>query len=139
MDELVIRAGVAEDLAGVARVQAESPEAAGWPVDDYLSYSLDVVERGGEIVGFLVTRCLIEGEAEVLNVAVARSARRQGIGRLLLQAAFERWPGAWFLEVRESNAAARACYRELGFREVGVRPGYYKNSPEGGIVMVRGK
>jgi len=139
MEEVVIRDGRAGDLMGIAAIQAESPEVPGWPVEDYLSYQLDVAEHAGEIVGFLVTRRLVEGEAEVLNVAVARSARRRGVARRLLRQAMARWPGAWFLEVRESNLGAQACYRELGFREVGKRPGYYLsregNSTEGGIVM----
>ena len=139
MEEPVIREGRAEDLAGVAAVQAESPEAPAWRVEEYLAYQLDVAERGGEIVGFLVTRRLVEGEAEVLNVAVALRARRQGVARRLLRLAMGRWPGEWYLEVRESNAGARACYQQLGFREAGRRPGYYasgnENSAEVGMVM----
>jgi len=33
-----------------------------------------------------------------------------------------------FLEVRASNAAALALYRSAGFREIGVRRGYYQNA-----------
>jgi ribosomal-protein-alanine N-acetyltransferase len=46
-----------------------------------------------------------------------------------------RWPGAHFLEVRESNTGARQLYERLGFEAVGSRPGYYENPPESGIVM----
>jgi len=139
MEEVLIRDGAAGDLIGIAAVQAECPEAPSWRAEDYLSYRLDVAEHAGEIVGFLATRRLVEGEAEVLNLAVAKSARRQGVARRLLQQAMARWPGAWFLEVRESNLGAQACYQGLGFRQTGTRPGYYAsgdgNSPEGGIVM----
>ena len=143
MEELVIREGTAEDLAGVAAVQAGSPTAPDWRVEEYLGYQLDVADRGGEAVGFVVTRQLVEGEAEVLNLAVAPGARRQGVARRLLACAMGRWPGKWYLEVRESNLGAREFYQQLGFREVGKRPGYYPmkngNAPEGGIVMEWGK
>jgi ribosomal-protein-alanine N-acetyltransferase len=46
-----------------------------------------------------------------------------------------RWPGTHFLEVRESNAAARRLYESLGFEQVGERPAYYENPAETGIVM----
>ena len=46
-----------------------------------------------------------------------------------------RHPGDHFLEVRQSNTAALTLYRTLAFAEVGVRPGYYENPTEPGIVM----
>lgn len=140
---VVVRPGTPADLTAVADVQAQAPEAAGWRVEDYLTHQLDVAEMAGNVVGFLVTRRLLEGESEVLNLAIAPAYRRQGVARTLLAAAFERWPGTWFLEVRASNRAAQECYRKLGFRNVGIRPGYYRtddgNSPEEGIVMEKGK
>ena len=143
MEQLVIRPGTPADLAAVAGLQVQAPEAAGWRVEDYLTYQLDVAEIAGNLVGFLVTRRLVEGESEVLNLAIAPAYRRQGIARTLLAAAFERWPGSWFLEVRASNEPAQECYRKLGFRKVGIRPGYYRTedgkSPEQGIVMEKRK
>jgi ribosomal protein S18 acetylase RimI-like enzyme len=61
--------------------------------------------------------------------------RRLGVATELLRAEIARWPGAHFLEVRESNIAARSLYEGLGFQAVGTRPGYYDNPPETGIVM----
>ena len=143
MEQFVIRPGTFADLAAVAGLQAQAPEAAGWRVEDYLAYQLDVAEHAGIVVGFLVTRRLVEGESEVLNLAIHPGHRRQGIARTLLAAAFERWPGRWFLEVRASNEGAQECYRKLGFRKVGIRDGYYRtedgNSSEKGIVMEKGK
>jgi [ribosomal protein S18]-alanine N-acetyltransferase len=40
------------------------------------------------------------------------------------------------LEVRRSNVGALALYRELGYRQVGVRPNYYVDEGEDAIVMV---
>ncbi|MBY0507323.1 MAG: GNAT family N-acetyltransferase [Bryobacteraceae bacterium] len=143
MEELLIRPGTAADLPAIAALQASVPEAADWPVEDYLTYHLDLAVRGGVLAGFLVTRRLTDDEAEILNLAVAPSARRQGVASQLLAAAFARWPGDWFLEVREFNARAQACYEKVGFFIAGRRPNYYSvtnaNSREGGIVMVRRK
>lgn len=143
MEQPVIRDGTAEDLAAVAGLQAAAKEAMNWPVHEYLTYQLDVAEVAGEVVGFLVTRRLIEGEAEVLNLAVKSTHRRRGVGRKMLERALERWPGDWFLEVRASNFGAQSCYEGLGFRRVGIRPGYYRtedgNSMEEGIVMEKRK
>ena len=143
MEQLVIRPGTPADLAAVAHIQAQAPEAADWRVEDYLAYQLDVAEIAGNLVGFLVTRRLVEGESEVLNLAIDPGHRRKGIARALLASAFARSPGRWFLEVRASNEAALECYRKLGFQNVGIRPGYYRtedgNSSEEGIVMEKGK
>lgn len=143
MEQLVIRPGTLADLAAVAHIQSQASGAADWRVEDYLAYQLDVAGHAGKIVGFLVTRCLVEGESEVLNLAIHPGHRRQGIARALLASAFARSPGRWFLEVRASNEGALECYRKLGFQNVGIRPGYYRtedgNSPEEGIVMEKGK
>jgi ribosomal-protein-alanine N-acetyltransferase len=68
-------------------------------------------------------------EAELLTLAVAPAARRQGLGRRLLAAGLEaaaRRGAAWaFLEVAADNAPARALYAATGFVEVGRRRGYY--------------
>ncbi len=40
-----------------------------------------------------------------------------------------------FLEVRESNTAAQALYRKLGFVEIGRRSKYYDDPEETAIVM----
>ncbi|MBN4046825.1 ribosomal protein S18-alanine N-acetyltransferase [bacterium AH-315-P07] len=42
------------------------------------------------------------------------------------------------LEVRESNHAARAMYTQFGFKEIGLRKGYYAKSGEDAIVMQLG-
>ena len=78
---------------------------------------------------------MADKEREILNVAVHPDFRRLRIATELLRAEIARPPGAHFLEVRESNAAARQLYERLGFQVVGSRPGYYENPPETGIVM----
>ena len=126
----LIRRGSEPDLPGVAAVQAASPEAAPWNVTEYLLYDFRVADAGGRIAGFLVSRPVAEGESEVLNLAVTPDLRRRGVARELLKSFLVEAPGAVYLEVRESNRAAREFYKSMGFKEFGSRSGYY-DSPGG--------
>ncbi len=130
-----IRRAVADDVSAIVAIQQLTPEASQWKAEDYLIYDCHVALLGGAIRGFLVSRRLADGEREILNVAVHPDSRRAGIASELIRLERERWPGVHFLEVRESNTAARALYQKLGFEEVGARPDYYDDPPETGIVM----
>ncbi len=76
---------------------------------------------------------------EILNVAVHPAWRGRGIGaellRRALQEARKRHIVQCCLEVRRSNAAARALYAGAGFAETGLRRGYYADTGEDAIVM----
>ncbi|RMH37608.1 MAG: ribosomal-protein-alanine N-acetyltransferase [Nitrospirae bacterium] len=78
-------------------------------------------------------------ELRILNCAVRREHRRQGIGARLLRHAMAegRTHGATraLLEVRASNEPALNFYRRLGFRAYGTRTGYYTNPDEDAILM----
>jgi ribosomal-protein-alanine N-acetyltransferase len=132
---VIIRAATEQDLPAISDLQASAPQASQWDPRDYLAYECRVAERDNLVLGFLVVRAVAEGEWEILNLAVAPAVRRQGIGRQLLSAALERRTGQCFLEVRESNEAARRFYERLGFKEVTKRLRYYSNPPETAIVM----
>ncbi len=68
-------------------------------------------------------------EAHLLNITTVPLHRRQGCARLLLEVlqAWSLCQGAecLWLEVRASNQGARALYERQGFRQVGLRRGYY--------------
>jgi ribosomal-protein-alanine N-acetyltransferase len=82
--------------------------------------------------GFILVR-EVAGEAEVLTLAVAPAARRQGQARALLAAAIARLGDAEvFLEVAADNDAAIALYQAAGFQPVGRRRGYYAR-PAGAV------
>ncbi|WP_213815916.1 ribosomal protein S18-alanine N-acetyltransferase [Glaciihabitans sp. dw_435] len=72
-------------------------------------------------------------DADIQTIAVAASARRQGLGRVLMQAliaeARDRGARSVFLEVRADNPGAQKLYDELGFEQIAVRPQYYQ--PDG--------
>jgi ribosomal-protein-alanine acetyltransferase len=78
-------------------------------------------------------------EGEILNLAVAPAARRRGLGRLLVERALahlvEAGARAAYLEVRQSNSAARRLYGKLGFQEVGTRVAYYRRPTEDAVVL----
>jgi ribosomal-protein-alanine N-acetyltransferase len=82
----------------------------------------------GDARGFILIRAVAD-EAEILTLAVRPDARRQGLGRSLIQAAAAMAAGLGasrlLLEVAEDNLAARALYDRAGFEAVGRRPRYY--------------
>jgi ribosomal-protein-alanine N-acetyltransferase len=95
---------------------------------------------GADVVLGFIVYWLVHDEVHVLNVAVAAAARRRGVARALMDDAATRGRAARArlatLEVRRSNQAAIALYRDLGYRQVGVRPNYYVDEGEDAIVMV---
>lgn len=78
------------------------------------------------------------GGADIIDVAVRRDYRRQGIAKKLLLAMLDECEKQGIfevnLEVRESNFAARELYKKLGFLENGLRKKYYENT-ETAILM----
>ncbi len=94
----------------------------------------------GRPAGYLLGM-LIPPEAEIYRLAVLPDYRRCGGGRALWEAAHARARAAgctcWFLDVRESNAPARALYDACGFCEVGRRRGYYTAPREDAVLMER--
>jgi ribosomal-protein-alanine N-acetyltransferase len=103
-------------------------------------YSCWMLECGPELAGYGVLMMGVD-EAHLLNISVAAPWQRRGLGRHLLQhfigIAREAQAGTIFLEVRPTNAAARALYKDTGFRELYVRAGYYpaKHGREDAILM----
>ena len=95
---------------------------------------------GETVAGFGILHCFGE-EAEIFNLAVRPDRRGQGIGRMLLEGLCRTADTGEvqniYLEVRESNAAARSLYTELGFRNVGRRRNYYDSPREDALLMAR--
>lgn len=135
-----LRAATRADLPTLLEIENESFARPNWRAADFLKYRATVAECAGDVAGFVVVREVYQGNAdtraerEILNVAVRTRFRRQGIATLLLQQEI-RSGALYFLEVRESNVAARTLYRKLGFLEIGRRAKYYSHPSETAIVM----
>ncbi len=82
---------------------------------------------------------LREPQADIQTIAVAESARRRGLGRVLMLTlvgeARQRGATELFLEVRADNPSAQALYESLGFEAIAVRPRYYQPDDVDAIVM----
>jgi ribosomal-protein-alanine N-acetyltransferase len=96
-----------------------------------------------EIRGFILTRAT-SYDAEILTLAIEPIFRRQGLARMLTDAAAQLaatlGAESLFLEVAEDNPAAIALYANLGFVQVGRRRGYYARAgatPVDALVMRR--
>ncbi len=90
------------------------------------------------VVGYIVC-WLVADEMHILNLAVDRSCRRQGIAKKLVLAAinrsYQKGGKRGFLEVRSSNTAAQKLYSSLGFTGTSVRRDYYDEPVEDAVVM----
>ena len=91
-------------------------------------YLCQTWRSGAELIGYFIL-LVAAGEAHLLNLSVVAARQRQGHGGALLaevmRLARSRAALQLFLEVRPTNAGAKALYNRFGFLQVAVRPGYY--------------
>ena len=153
---LKIRKATPDDIPFLIDLERTAASAAHWSEPQYrklFSAAADGVQNlvlvaeaansdpllagAASFLGFLVAR-QVSPEWELENIVVAPSARRNGIGqrllKALLDAASQTKSQAIWLEVRESNAAARPFYEKAGFRPSGRRKGYYTDPVEDAIL-----
>lgn len=143
---VAVRPAVPADLERVAEIAAESSAGAQWPRKEYeraissehARYRLVlVISVGEQVQGFIIGR-LAGDQWEIENIAIEVQAQRRGLGRRLLDeflARAQQHGRAVFLEVRESNAAARKLYEAMGFVQTGRRKSYYREPEEDAIVL----
>ncbi len=129
-----------EDVGAVADIHTNS-FSRGWSDGDIRrmisnpDYICLVAKQKGSpdkpCYGFLLMRTALD-EAEIISIAIEKSARRRGVAQKLIEA------GIWelrksgikklFLEVDELNKAAVALYQRLSFKQIAERKGYYPSS-----------
>lgn len=137
---ITIRRAQPADTGALFSIERRCFAQPHWDETSFLTYDCLVAFADGVIAGFLVSRHVFlatsdaAGEREILNVAVDLPYRRRGLGERLLEVELDRG-GVHFLEVRESNVAARRLYEKKGFREVALRKAYYQSPPENAILM----
>jgi ribosomal-protein-alanine N-acetyltransferase len=86
------------------------------------------LDAAGRWLGYFIAMPGVQ-EMHLLNLTVAPQHQRQGHARAMLDELVQR-SGALgarrlWLEVRFSNQRAQDLYRHYGFRDVGLRRGYY--------------
>jgi ribosomal-protein-alanine N-acetyltransferase len=103
-------------------------------------HSVWVMMMDGKIIGYTVVMSVLD-EANLLNISIVATHQKQGLGRALLQSILDSAKVSnilnMFLEVRASNVAAIALYKNVGFVEMSIRRGYYptKGGREDAILM----
>jgi len=141
---LVVRAATHGDVDAIVAIERASfsdPWSRTLFADavDVARMRFEVAEGAdGAVAGYLIS-AFVADMGEILNLAVAPEHRHAGIGSELLAraiaAAREAGVTSLHLEVRESNAAARALYERYGFRSVGRRRAYYRNPAEDALIL----
>lgn len=134
------------DIPFLVALSGESATAAQWDASHYRAAFargnptervILIVEDDSQPAGFLVAKPL-GPEWELENIVVAPQSRRRGLAQGLLRdlasLARNHAAEAIFLEVRESNIAARKLYEKLGFALSGRRPAYYSNPDEPAVL-----
>ena len=147
--EPVIRRATVEDLADVifiARVSVGAPQWSDRQYEEILRASSEpratriilVAEMRTRLAGFCVASTAVD-EATLESVVVVAEMRRQGLAKRLCQQALawavKRGAQEVWLEVRQSNIAARSLYLSIGFMEDGKRPSYYAQPKEDAVMM----
>jgi [ribosomal protein S18]-alanine N-acetyltransferase len=148
------RRAIPTDIPALIALEKQAATAAHWSPEQYEAvFSSEeparvvlVVEgssvedspiEDARVQGFIVGR-VVSQDWEIENIAVAGVARRRGLGTRLLEEfiGLARGRGAQsiFLEVRESNLAARRLYEKHAFVETGRRKRYYREPQEDAIV-----
>jgi [ribosomal protein S18]-alanine N-acetyltransferase len=141
---LHIRLARRDDIGSMIEIEKPALTAAHWSLEQYQSAFSEwgpkrillVIEEDSTIQGFLMARTVGQ-EWELENVAIAGPARRHRLGRCLLRHFLDLVRGqggvSVFLEVRESNRAARGLFEQCGFIESGRRADYYRNPEENAV------
>lgn len=134
-----IHVATPDDIDAIMQLETATFGADAWSADTMSS------ELGGEYTYYLVAfnpehpdvlagyAGLLApdgGDGEIQTIAVAPAARRQGLGRVLMERliaeAGARGATQVFLEVRADNPNAQELYKSLGFEQIAVRKNYYQ-------------
>ena len=143
---IMIRTATVRDLKAIWEIE-EASYASPWPKETFFvditlnadaKYFVAMIDR--HIVGF-IGGWFKEGKLHIINVATHPSSRGCGVAKQLVQflidLARDLKMESAFLEVRRSNVAAQKLYDGLGFVVMGLRPMYYPDNMEDGLLMTK--
>ena len=104
----------------------------------FAKYVVAIDKKTNKILGFAGMWLIID-ECHITNIAVHPDYRKIGIGNMLMDKivtiCIEHNMDGITLEVRESNTAAKNLYYKYGFRDSGIRKGYYADNNENALLM----
>jgi len=134
---------IRRDMPAVLGIEAQSFEFS-WSEDDFIRCLRQrncigmVAERDDKVVGFMIYE-LHKNRLHILNFAVAKESRREGVGRsmigkLLSKLSHER-RNRIMLEVRETNLEAQLFFKGLNFRAISVLRDFYDDTVEDAYLM----
>lgn len=143
--ELTVKSAGPDMLPDIMRIERES-FSDPWSLGSFASALNNPACKSyacfcdGAFAGYIMA-FVISPEAEIINLAVDKNMRRNGIASCLINKLFEEALkekcDTFFLEVRKSNTPARELYAKHGFEELGTRKRYYRNPVEDAIVMIK--
>jgi [ribosomal protein S18]-alanine N-acetyltransferase len=139
LSEIRLRSFEAEDLPELVRLDARCfPPQISYSRAELQFFvrhprsTTTIAESAGEIAGFCVVDWKLESGRKLghfITIDVAPEFRRNGLGRLLMQAGEMLLSSmgcfAIALEVASNNRVAQAFYEHLGYEQTGRIPGYY--------------
>jgi len=139
----VIRKAAKSDIAAIIEIE-KSLFSDPWDkqlfedaIEKENKYFFVVVEAG-KLAGYIIFEKVLD-EGHISNLAIAKEYQKRGIGSKLvsyvLDLARQKKLKEIFLEVRESNEAAKKLYSKFGFKEVGRRKGYYSKVNEDALIF----
>ena len=127
----------------IAKLEADNFSDA-WSVnvlEDTFEYDYNhllVEKRGGKVVGYVIYSD-VQGDAELLRIAVDKSYRRQGIASILMTNMLEELAESGAervsLEVRAHNISAVALYKKYGFVDIFIRQNYYHDPEDDALIF----
>lgn len=140
--EVVIRRGEIRDAGAMLALEAAFPSdrMSRRSVQRFLNAPtarvLVAESAAGAMLGDIIgLRRKGSGAMRIYSLVVAPDARGSGLGQQLVKAlealALREACDRVTLEVRADNAAARALYARLGYREIKPLPGYYEDGADG--------
>lgn len=146
MSEMIIRQARESDIDEITRLD-QLCFSAPWSRESFRQeimkngmalYLVAELPQSGELVGYAGIWAILD-EGHITNVAVHPEYRRRHIGEALVKVLLEEASASgirqFTLEARVSNEPAIRLYRKFGFREAGVRKGYYEDNNEDALIM----
>lgn len=132
-----------DDLEQVVEIEQQN-FSVPWTENGFFSFLLRsdtlflVAKEEDRILGYMGIMMVLD-EGEITNVSVAQTARRRGVGRLLVQTMLDKMRRVGLnmihLEVRKSNTPAIRLYEQFAFGRDGERKNYYEEPTEDAVLM----